>query len=60
MVNCYKTCGENFERTVEMVANNRGLRPEQVKAVLVDLRSRCSSEPEYVELRKRLPQEFPV
>jgi hypothetical protein len=60
MVNCYKTCGENFERTVEMVANHRGLRSEQVKAVLVDLRSRWSSEPEYVELRKRLPQEFPV
>ncbi len=59
MGNCYEACGEGFERTVEMVAGNRGRTPEDVKRALVGIRERYGNDADYRELRARLPASFP-
>ncbi|MDA4128922.1 MAG: hypothetical protein OK422_05670 [Thaumarchaeota archaeon] len=58
MCNCYSSCGDDFENTVRMVANARGLGPDAVKATLVEIAKKYSDTPEYRELRSRLPAEF--
>jgi len=57
MVNCYNTCHANFEETVRMVGSNRGLSPDEVKAILERLRRGGGDE--YNALRRRLPEGFP-
>jgi hypothetical protein len=60
MGNCYEACGEDFEGTVEMVARSRRRTPEDVKQTLAGMRDRYRGDPEYQELRRRLPPTFPV
>ncbi len=60
MGDCYRACHADFERTVEMVAGNRGLDPEDVKQILFSLKARHGSEADYRALRERLPGDFPI
>jgi hypothetical protein len=59
MGNCYAACGEGFERTVEMVADSRNRTPEDVKQTLARIREKYGNDPEYRQLRARLPASFP-
>ena len=59
MGNCYAACHSDFEGTIGMVADARGLDPAEVKATLARLRERDGARPEYQALRRRLPEEFP-
>ena len=60
MCNCYAVCGEDFENTVRMVANARRLTSESVKAMLNRISKQYEDDPEYRELRQRLPSTFPI
>lgn len=60
MGNCYAACGEDFTHTVGMVAGARGRAVEEVEATLAEMRARYGGDPEYQDLRKRLPAEFPL
>ncbi len=60
MGNCYATCGEDFQHTMRMVAHARGRTVEDVKATLAEMKAKYNADPEYVNLRKRLPAEFPL
>jgi hypothetical protein len=59
MGNCFDACHADFEETVGMVAGNRGLTPEAVKATLRSIRDRFHDDPTFRRLRGRLPDEFP-
>jgi hypothetical protein len=59
MRNCYSACRANFEGTIEMVGEARGLEPEEVKHMLFHIKENYSNEKEYKELRAQLPKEFP-
>ena len=59
MGNCYAACHADFEGTVGMVAESRGLTAAEVKATLRSLRERFGQEPAFQRLRQRLPDEFP-
>jgi hypothetical protein len=59
MGNCYAACHANFEETVGMVAGNRGLSADAVKATLRSMRERFDDDPQFQRLRGRLPEEFP-
>jgi hypothetical protein len=59
MCNCYSVCGEEFERTVEMVSHARGLTANHVKSVLREISAKYSKDPEYTELRKGFPPDSP-
>jgi hypothetical protein len=59
MGNCYAACHADFEETVGMVAGNRGLTPDAVKATLRSMRERFDGDPTFRQLRGRLPEEFP-
>jgi hypothetical protein len=59
MCNCYSVCGEDFENTVRMVAGSRGRTKEDVKGTLARLAKEHGKEREYLDLRRRLPEEFP-
>ena len=59
MGNCYDACHANFQETLAMVGGNRGLRPDEVQAMLISLRDRFRDDGEYQRLRGRLPPEFP-
>lgn len=59
MGNCYAACGENFERTVEMVADNRHRTTDDVKQTLVQIREMYGNDADYRKLRARLPASFP-
>ena len=59
MCNCYAVCGDDFENTVRMVAGSRGRTPDDVKKTLSRLAKENATEAGYLELRGRLPAEFP-
>lgn len=59
MRNCYSVCHASFEDTIEMVGGGRGLKPDEVKIILHQIREKYSEEDEYKELRAQLPKEFP-
>lgn len=59
MGNCYEACGENFDRTVEMVADSRHRTPEDVKGSLADMARKYGRDADYQELRRRVPPSFP-
>lgn len=59
MGNCFEACGEDFERTVEMVADSRRRSREEVKQTLVRLREQYGGDADYRQLRARLPTSFP-
>lgn len=59
MRNCYSACHANFEGTVEMVGEARGLEPDEVEQMLIHIKENSSTEKEYKELRAQLPKEFP-
>ncbi len=59
MRNCYSACHANFERTIEMVGEARGLEPEDVKRMRLHIKENNSDEKEYKELRAQFPKEFP-
>lgn len=59
MGNCFEACGRDFDGTVEMVADSRRRTPEDVKQTLVAMSQRYGRDPEYRELRGRLPASFP-
>ena len=60
MGNCYASCHEDFEHTVEMVGDARGLTVDEVKRMLEDIREKSRGEADYERLRGRLPKEFPL
>lgn len=60
MGNCFAACGEDFDGTVEMVAQARQRTSEDVRATLERLRLRYAADAEYRALRSRLPAEFPL
>ena len=60
MGNCYEACGEDFDGTVEMVANARHRTVEEVKTTLDAMRNRYGADPDYQQLRERLPPQFPL
>jgi hypothetical protein len=60
MGNCYAACHANFEETVEMVGNARGLKPDEVKSILAKIREKNGAEADFRRLRSRLPQDFPI
>ncbi|MFQ6012891.1 MAG: hypothetical protein ACE5LS_04535 [Thermoplasmata archaeon] len=59
MGNCYDVCGADFEETVRMVSQSRGLTVEVVKARLNRMREESGETEVYRSLRARLPAEFP-
>ena len=59
MGNCYAACHADFEDTVRMVGSARGLDPEEVKKILVDIQMKHGKDDDYQKLRNRLPEEFP-
>ncbi len=59
MGNCYASCHEDFEHTLEMVGDARGLTIDQVKGMLEDIRGKYGGDVEYQRLRGRLPKDFP-
>ena len=58
--NCYDACHKDFNETIEMISNARGLNPKFTEALLIAVRARYSNTKEYQRLRKRLPEEFPI
>lgn len=60
MGNCYASCHEDFEHTVEMVGDARGLTGDQVRSMLEDIRGKYGETPDYQKLRGRLPRDFPL
>jgi hypothetical protein len=60
MGNCYAACGADFEDTVSMVGNARGLEPKEVKEMLERIKKNYGSDKEYLRFRSRLPKEFPM
>ena len=59
MGNWYASCHEDFEHTVEMVGDARGLTVDQVKSMLEDIRGKYGADQDYQKLRGRLPKDFP-
>jgi hypothetical protein len=60
MGNCYASCHEDFEHTVEMVGDARGLTVDDVKTMLEDIRRKHTGDEDYRKLRGRLPKDFPL
>ena len=60
MGNCYASCHEDFEHTVEMVGSARGLTVDEVKRMLEDIRGKYEAHVDYQRLRGRLPKDFPL
>jgi hypothetical protein len=60
MGNCYASCHEDFEHTVEMVGEARGLTIGEVKKMLEDIRGKHGADEDYRKLRGRLPKDFPL
>ena len=60
MGNCYASCHEDFEHTLEMVSDARGLTVDQVKKMLENIRKENGGDVEYQRLRSRLPKDFPL
>ena len=60
MGDCYNTCFEDFERSLEMISGWRGYTTDEVKEILVKMKKKYLNDPEYNKLRKRFPAEFPV
>jgi hypothetical protein len=60
MGNCYASCHEDFEHTVEMVGDARGFTVDQVKSMLEDIRGKHGADADYRRLRDRLPKDFPL
>jgi hypothetical protein len=60
MGNCYASCHEDFEHTVEMVGDARGLTVDQVKKMLEEIRENHGVDADYQRLRGRLPADFPL
>lgn len=60
MGNCYAACGADFEGTVTMVGNARGIEPREVKKILKNIKEAYGNDEGYLRLRRRLPKEFPM
>jgi hypothetical protein len=60
MCNCYSVCGADFEGTVSMVGGARGLSSAQVKDMLAKIKETYGKDQLYVEMRKKLPRDFPM
>jgi len=60
MGNCFEACGRDFDGTVEMVAHARHRTIEDVRETLVTMAEQYGHDPEYQELRRRLPPSFPI
>ncbi|MEM3661661.1 MAG: hypothetical protein QXG73_02440 [Candidatus Micrarchaeaceae archaeon] len=58
MVNCYNVCRKDFYETVHMVAGARGLSDNVVIEILNKAKAEHSDE--YVRLRSKLPESFPM
>ncbi len=58
--NCYQTCLEGFDRTMEMISRWRGYTPQEVIEILRSLNEKYGQDEEYIKLRKRFPTDFPV
>ncbi len=60
MGNCYEACHADFEDTVGMVGSARGLRPDEVRKMLGEMKEKYGEMDDYKALRARLPKEFPL
>ncbi|MFW9777798.1 MAG: hypothetical protein ACFFE8_03010 [Candidatus Heimdallarchaeota archaeon] len=60
MGDCYKVCQGSFEETLSMISGWRGYTTEEVRLILLAVREKHGVEPEYIELRSRFPEDFPV
>ena len=60
MGNCYASCHEDFEHTLEMVSDARGLTDDQKKKMLEEIRGKYGADLDYQKLRGRLPKDFPL
>ena len=58
--NCWNTCHEDFDRTMEMISRWRGYTPEEAKEILTHVKEQYNTDEEYIKLRKRFPEEFPI
>ncbi len=58
IINCHHVCHESFEETVRMVGSARGLTSQEVKETLERLKEADGEE--YKELRRQLPDDFPL
>ena len=58
--NCYNTCHEDFESTLDMISGWRGYTSEEVKQILLAVKEKHSQDPTYIKLRKKFPKEFPI
>jgi hypothetical protein len=59
MRNCYDVCGEDYDRTVEMVSSARDRDPSEVEKTLVSLRKKYGHTKEYQKIRNQIPEDFP-
>ncbi|MFW9855181.1 MAG: hypothetical protein ACFFFG_08965 [Candidatus Thorarchaeota archaeon] len=60
MGDCYRACKGSFEETLRMISGWRGYTTEEVRLILLGVRDKYGTEPEYIELRNRFPKDFPV
>ncbi len=60
MENCCAASHADFEETLEMVCKPRVLSAEDVKAMLVAIRTKNGRDGDYKTLRSRFPDSFPV
>ena len=60
MGNCFEACHADFEGTVGMVADSRGRTPSDVVETLRAMRRQYGTDSEYLRLRARIPEDFPI
>ncbi|OLS16695.1 MAG: hypothetical protein HeimC3_52050 [Candidatus Heimdallarchaeota archaeon LC_3] len=60
MGNCYNTCFKDFNESLRMISGWRGYTTDEVKEILLKMKTRYKIDPEYIRLRKKFPEEFPV
>ena len=60
MGDCYNTCLEDYQRSLEMISGWRGYTTDEVEEILVEMKKKYNDDPEYNRLRNRFPKEFPV
>ena len=60
MGNCYQACHKGFEETLEMISGWRGYTSDEVHQILIEVKANYSKNLQYIELRKKFPEEFPI
>lgn len=60
MGNCYEACHEDFDGTIGMVSDSRHRTREDVIEALRRMKQAYGADPDYRQLRARIPTEFPI